>query len=39
MTFSALFALCIEVTPLVGQPLSERCVFHRSPPIFGSVSV
>src|SRR6185503_5662862 len=33
MTFSALFGLRIEATPMFGQPLSERCVFHRSLPI------
>ena len=34
MTFSALFGLRIEATSLFGQPLSERCVFHRSSPVF-----
>jgi hypothetical protein len=34
MTFSALFGLRIEATPMFGQPLSERSVFHRSSPVF-----
>ena len=32
--FSALFGLRIEATPMFGQPLSERRVFHRSSPVF-----
>ena len=34
MTFSALFTLRIEAASLFGQPLSERCIFHRSSPVF-----
>jgi hypothetical protein len=31
MTFAALFGLRIEATPMFGQPISERCVFHIDP--------
>jgi len=34
MTFSALFTLRIEVAPMFGQPLPERCNFHRTFAIF-----
>jgi hypothetical protein len=35
VTFSALFLLRIEATPMFGKPLSECCVFHRSSPCGG----